>query len=208
MRRFLFLGLIAGSAAGFAQSGPTAADAAHAPLVKATPPLQVAHLPLAFERNSQGSKDRYIARGQGYTIGLEDAKATIAYASGEARKAVSLEFAGAQPGTATPGPELPGKINVIRGNDPRKWQLGLSTYERVSWAGVYPGIDVVYYGNQQQLEYDFVVSPGADPRTIRMRFTGAERLELNAQGELEVYAGGAGVVTASRAAPLSECHQR
>jgi hypothetical protein len=97
-----------------------------------------------------------------------------------------MEFAGARQALATPGQELPGKVNYIRGNDPRQWQLGLPTYERVTYHEVYPGIDVVYYGNQKQLEFDLVLRPGADPGKIRLKFAGAQKLSLGRAGELLV----------------------
>ena len=58
---------------------------------------------------------------------------------------------------------LQGTANYIVGNDPAKWHTSVPTYARVRYASVYPGVDLVYYGNQRQLEYDFVVAPGADP---------------------------------------------
>ena len=64
--------------------------------------------------------------------------------------------------------ELPGKSNYFIGNDPKKWRTDVPTYGKVKYAGVYPGIDLVYYGNQRQLEYDFVVAPGADPEAITL----------------------------------------
>ena len=79
-----------------------------------------------------------------------------------------------------------GKVNIIQGNDPKQWQLGLSTYDRVSWPNVYPGIDVVYYGNQQQLEFDLVVKPGADPRAIRLKVGGAGKLSIDGSGALDL----------------------
>jgi hypothetical protein len=167
----------------FGAPGPTA-EAQPAPALKNLPKL-----PLAFERTQEGGKDRYVARGQGYLIGLENARATVNAASekgGTSEKAVSLEFAGSHPGKPAPGPELPGKVNIIRGNDPQKWQIGLSTYERVSWPDVYPGIDVVYYGNQQQLEFDLVVKPGAEPGAIRLKVDGAEKLSIDQSGALDL----------------------
>src|SRR5258708_10348086 len=65
--------------------------------------------------------------------------------------------------------ELPGKSNYFIGNDPAKWRTNVPTYAKVKYQDVYPGIDLVYYGNQQQLEYDFVVAPGADPKAISLR---------------------------------------
>ena len=68
----------------------------------------------------------------------------------------------ARQAVAVPEKELPGKVNYILGNDPRRWRFGLSTYERVTYPDLYPGIDVVYYGNQKQLEFDMVLKPGVD----------------------------------------------
>jgi hypothetical protein len=71
--------------------------------------------------------------------------------------------------------ELPGKVNYILGNDPRNWQIGLPTWARVTYPDTYPGIDVIYYGSQQQLEFDLVVKLGADPGSIRMKIEGGGR---------------------------------
>ena len=59
--------------------------------------------------------------------------------------------------------------NYYQGADPKGWLTGIRHYGRVSYKDVYPGIDVVYYGNQRQLEYDFVVTR-ADPKDIRLKF--------------------------------------
>src|SRR5262249_42691498 len=64
--------------------------------------------------------------------------------------------------------ELPGKSNYFIGNDPKKWRRNVPNYAKVKYANVYPGIDLLYCGNQRQLEYDFVVQPGANPRQIRL----------------------------------------
>src|SRR5262249_24807680 len=85
---------------------------------------------------------------------------------------------------------LPGVVNYFLGNDPNQWHTGIATYARVQYDDVYAGIDLVYYGNQRQLEYDFVVRPGADPNVIRLGFAGAERVEVDAAGDLVVRAGG------------------
>ena len=63
---------------------------------------------------------------------------------------------------------LPGKSNYFRGNDPKQWRRNVPNYAKVKYEDVYPGIDLIYYGNQGQLEYDFVVAPGADPQAIRL----------------------------------------
>jgi photosystem II stability/assembly factor-like uncharacterized protein len=145
-----------------------------------------ARLPLAFEKQAGGSGERFVARGQGYVIGVEKGKALIGvFSKDKKHHAVSLEFAGSQPSRhAVPGSELPGKVNYIHGNDPRKWQIGLPTYARVTYPDTYPGIDVVYYGNQQQLEFDLVVKPGARPQAIRLKVGGAGKLSIDASGAL------------------------
>ena len=79
---------------------------------------------------------------------------------------------------------LPGTVNYFVGNDPDRWREGIPTYARAQFKNVYPGIDLVYYGNQQQLEYDFVVSPGASPESIRLHFSGADKVEVSPEGGL------------------------
>lgn len=83
--------------------------------------------------------------------------------------------------------ELEGKVNYFRGNDPAKWQTGVSTFAKVRYIDVYPGIDIEYYGNQKQLEYDFVIAPGRDPSAIALEFAGADGFEVEtATGDLLV----------------------
>ncbi|MDE1160633.1 MAG: chitobiase/beta-hexosaminidase C-terminal domain-containing protein [Acidobacteriaceae bacterium] len=86
---------------------------------------------------------------------------------------------------------LPGTANYLLGNDPTEWHTNVPTFAKVEYPGVYPGVDLLYYGNQRQLEYDFVVAPGASARPVRLHFTGAEDLHIGNQGQLNirVYAG-------------------
>ena len=79
---------------------------------------------------------------------------------------------------------LPGKSNYFLGNDPDKWRTNVPHYAKVQYKDVYPGVDLVYYGNQRQLEYDLVVRPGTDPGAITLSFEGVERLRIDAQGDL------------------------
>jgi len=80
-----------------------------------------------------------------------------------------MELVGANPRAMAAGLDpLPGKSNYFIGNDPKKWRTNVPNYAKVKYRDVYPGVDLVYYGNQGQLEYDFVVRPGADPRAIKM----------------------------------------
>jgi hypothetical protein len=80
--------------------------------------------------------------------------------------------------------ELSGKSNYLIGNDPKKWRTGVATYAKVKYEGIYSGIDLVYYGNDRQLEYDFIVSPHANPQRIAFTITGAQKITQTAQGGL------------------------
>src|SRR5260370_11306773 len=87
---------------------------------------------------------------------------------------------GANPAAATTGTDpLPGKSNYVIGNDPHRWRSGIPQFAGVHYASVYPGIDLVFYGNQGQLEYDFKVAPGAEPSQAELEFDGADKLELS-----------------------------
>ena len=102
-----------------------------------------------------------------------------------------MQLAGANPAAAASGSSpLPGKSNYFIGNDPAKWHSGVPQFARVRYQGVYPGVDLVYYGNQGRLEYDFEVAPGADPRQIALRFQGQESANLDAGGNLILASGG------------------
>ncbi len=80
--------------------------------------------------------------------------------------------------------EQAGKTNYFIGNDPKEWRTNVPTYAKVKYEGIYSGIDLVYYGNQRQLEYDFIVAPGADPGRIAFDISGAKRIRRDAKGEL------------------------
>src|SRR5437762_2572310 len=157
-------------------------------------------LPLHFEANQgQTHQDvRFLARGAGYSLYLTAGEAVLVLTkpNPDATQArgtpvvVRMSVVGAAPKPLVSGlDELPGKANYLIGN-PAKWRTNVPTYAKVHYRAVYPGIDLVYYGNQRQLEYDFVVAPGADPNRIVLGFQGAERLEINAEGELVLHAAG------------------
>ena len=150
-------------------------------------------LPLAFEKENKGEEERFTAHSPGYAVGIQHGTATIRITPTDGGRAhvVSLEFTGSRAAAAEPLSQLPGKVNYIRGNDPRLWRIGLPTWRRVKYRDIYPGIDVVYYGNGQQLEFDLVLKPGADPDLIRMKVEGHSRLSLEASGALKVETGGA-----------------
>ena len=98
-----------------------------------------------------------------------------------------MQLEGARAADAVSGEDaLPGTANYFVGNRPEDWQARIPTYSRVRYAGVYPGVDVVYYGNRQQLEYDFVVAPHADASQIKLRFDGAKDISIDAKGDLAI----------------------
>ena len=159
-------------------------------------------LPMSFEPN-EGQTDprvQFLSRGRGYALLLTSTEAVISLRDGRkgrasrskpAQLAVRMSLEGATPGIQAQGlNELAGTVNYFVGSDPKKWRSGISTYAKVKYPEIYPGIDLVYYGNQQELEFDFIVAPGADPRLIALSFEGADRLEVGWQGELSLHLGG------------------
>jgi hypothetical protein len=96
-----------------------------------------------------------------------------------------VQFIGANPSPRIVGKEtLPGRVNYLSGKDSGQWLTGVTTYAKVAYEGIYPGVDMVYYGNQGKLEYDFVVSPGADPRQVKLAFRGVDKIDISPAGEL------------------------
>ena len=152
-----------------------------------------AKLPLAFERN-QGQADSrvaFMAHGIAYSVFLTKQEAVLTLAGPEGRSNVlRMGLASANPNPAISGLErLAGQSNYLIGNDHTKWHTGVLSFGRVRYEGVYPGIDLVYYGNRGQLEYDFLAAPGSDPSRIRLRFAGARRMRVAADGDLVLAAG-------------------
>ena len=96
-----------------------------------------------------------------------------------------MKFVGANPRARVAGEgALPGKVNYFIGNDPARWHTGVSTFNRVRVEEIYPGVNLVYYGNEQRLEYDLVVAPQADPAAIAIHFDGPEKVRVDARGDL------------------------
>ena len=103
----------------------------------------------------------------------------------EAGGALRMKLRNANPAVKVTGvDELAGKSNYFVGNDPTKWRTNVPTYRSVKYEGIYSGIDLVYYGNQRQLEYDFIVAPAADPRRIAFDVRGARRIRSDEHGDL------------------------
>src|SRR2546426_7315233 len=173
-------------------------------------------LPLSFEAND-GQADpqvKFLSRGRGYTLFLTSTEAVLVLREGGSARNVAggppaakrergealsgtvlrMRFVGANPAPAVAGVgELPGKSNYFVGNDPKKWRANVLTYAKVEYRDVYPGVNLVYYGNQRQLEHDFVVSPGADPKAITLAFEGMDGVAIDGLGDLVLRADGGGV---------------
>lgn len=116
---------------------------------------------------------------------------TSAPRAGAGAAAVRMRFAGSRPASAIEGLDpLPGKTHYFIGKDPRRWRTGVTTYARVVYKEIYPGVDVVYRSNDGQLEYDFVVAPNGAATKIRLSFDGADRVRVDPDGNLVVSAAG------------------
>jgi hypothetical protein len=150
--------------------------------------------PLSFEPNlnQTNAEVKFLARGDGYILFLTGKDAVFSMGRTAASKAVmSMSLLGANENPRFSGmDELPGKSNYIIGNQPEKWHTNIPNYRKVSEKNIYPGIDLVYYGTQRQLEYDFVIAPGANPSKIQIAFKGANNLHTDANGDLVLSAAG------------------
>jgi hypothetical protein len=165
--------------------------------VKAVPKAQAmvhyAQLPLSFEpnRGQTSANVQWLARGPEYTLFLGGSDAVLQLnqivpgkrgavsprdmMSSINSSAVRMSLLGAGSSPQSAGEDLQsGKANYFTGNDPAKWQHDVPMYGKVRTQSVYPGVDLVYYGHRGELEYDFVVAPGADASAIKLRFDGAK----------------------------------
>ena len=164
-------------------------------------------LPLGFEMN-QGQTNpqvKYTARGNNYSVFLTPNETVFALTSGRHSKTAASLVRGAQSQTGetaksavidmrllggnpnpqiSAGSELPGAINYYVGSNPKNWRTGVKQFASVAYSDVYPGVNMVFHGEQRQLEFDFVVAPGADAKTIGMGFEGAEKLTTDDSGNL------------------------
>jgi fibronectin type 3 domain-containing protein len=206
VKTFLLAAVVA--AAGTAPGAPV--PVAAAPAIAARPQgvtVATVHgrLPIRFEPNV-GQADpsvQYLARGDGFSVGLTGRGAVLALAAdqprrpaGRSRIPADTAFLHIDPVGAVHRPVLRAErrqesvSNYFIGNDRSKWRSNVANYGAVRYQQVYPGIDWVVYGNPDQLEYDLVVSPKADPRRIRFQVGGADSLALDEQGNLLIHAGG------------------
>jgi hypothetical protein len=166
-------------------------------------------LPLTFEAApGQGANaTRYVARGNGYALSLTNTDAILV--AGATSRPVGLSHAQARTATlqfhlqgANPHATAAGlqqqhaTVNYFTGADSRNWQTGVHTYGRVAFHSAYPGINVIYYGTQGHLEYDFQVAPGARPSTIRLEISGSKGLKLDTHGNLIIASNAGNIVEA------------
>ncbi len=181
------LALLIGSLANGAGSSALAAETK---LSSAQRP-SLAGRPLNFESNLGQAPTgvQFIAHGPAYAIELTEREAALSFGgqASNAAKLIRLRVQGGDP-QARPAAEepLPGRVNYFIGNNPSNWRTNIATYNKVRYASVYPGIDLVYYGTEGKLEYDFAVSPGSDPKRIGLDFEGAQRLRLDRHGNLKI----------------------
>src|SRR6266566_2282903 len=176
-----------------------------------TAPISAAQLyalPMQFEPNA-GQTDEpvlFLSRGRGYTLFLTPTQAVLCLRAtvgssandkanrqqhkpsaenkiAQAELRMTLLGANAQPRVEGLD-QLPGTVNYFVGNYPSQWRSAIPTFAKVKYHQVYPGVDLVYYGNQRQVEYDFLVGAHADPARIAIGFDGADRLEIDGQGDL------------------------
>jgi len=171
-------------------------------------------LPLSFEPNvgqSDATVD-FLSRASGYTLFLTRGEAVLSLQEQRREKSfeilqepvqsnhpqtrlnstvLRMQLVGSDLDASVRGlHELPGRSNYIHGKNPKDWHTNVASYARVQYEDVYPGVNLVYYGNQGQLEYDFTVSPGTNPHRIAMQFAGARHLHIDATtGDLVMNAG-------------------
>ena len=163
-----------------------------------------AKLPLSFEPCFEamcaeaGSQAKYFSRGSGYVLFLASTEAVLdAGPSKKSALRMKLLRSNSKASIEAMDP-LPGKSNYFIGKNPKSWRSNVTNYAKVKYRNVYPGVDLVYYGNGSQLEYDFVVAAGGDPRAIALTFPGARSVSVDQGGTSWWLQTGAKLFSASR----------
>jgi len=176
--------------------------------------------PLSFEANlGQADKSvKFVARGVGYQLHLTSTQAVLSLnkeAGGKHKQSeknfrsrqnsrtssvsdvVRMTVLNARSDATVSGEDvLPGKVNYLLGNDPQSWRTNVATYGKVRYKNVYQGIDLVYYGNQRSLEYDFHLAPSANPQEIRLGIEGVKRTQIDSvTGDLIMHLSSGEVIT-------------
>jgi Beta-propeller repeat/Abnormal spindle-like microcephaly-assoc'd, ASPM-SPD-2-Hydin len=176
-----------------------------APISAAHASVQYGKLPLAFEPNlgQSNGQAKYLAHGDGYSLFLASDEAVLVLGRSSKNKSglhaqsnvLRMQLVGAnQAALFSAIDELPGKANYFLGRNPDGWHTDVPTYRKIAERGIYPGVDLVYYGTQRQLEYDFVVAPDADVAPIRLEIQGGQNLRIDSQGQLVVATSGGNVL--------------
>jgi uncharacterized protein (TIGR03437 family) len=153
----------------------------------AAPVVKVPDVPLSFEpnRGQAAANVRYLARSNSYALYLACGE-TLLYGKGSALRTM---ISGADPSCRITGEAPQASIsNYFVGRDPQKWRTSIPNFTKVRYSGIYRGIDLIYYGKDGHLEYDWIVSPGADAGLIRMTFATADRLRIDSSGDLVIRA--------------------
>src|SRR6267154_1641580 len=149
--------------------------------------LKTEGLPIAFEPNLKQADARYkfLTHQNGLVMGFLDhsVELRLATKTGSA-DVLGISFENSHGSIASTEKLLPGQVNYLRGSTPADFQRNIPTYARVRYTSLYPGTDLVFYGNGSRLEHDFVLAPSADPRAIALRFTGMRQLQLTPAGDL------------------------
>ena len=147
------------------------------------------NLPLWFEAADQAT---FTTRSPDAEFAITANGAEITLHKSDTQTAnVRMSFVGGNTATQLRGEQLlPGKVNRFIGNDASQWHTGLSTFAQVQLENIYPGVNVTYYGKAKQLEYDFNLAAGVNPETIALRFDGAEKISMDAQGQLVLQVNG------------------
>jgi len=166
--------------AGFALVMPLAAEAPGSGIEK------FGNTPLVFEPNygQVDSSVRFLSRGDRFGFFLTDTEAIVSL-SGSTPALLRMQLVGQNPHPQISGSGTqPGASHYFKGSDAAKWQQSVPHFLKVDYREVYPGIDLTYYGNQRQLEYDFTVRPHANPKAIELKFSGADQIEIGSEGDL------------------------
>ncbi|MGE5398582.1 MAG: SBBP repeat-containing protein [Chitinophagales bacterium] len=145
------------------------------------------NIPLCFIEN-RGQLDKqvfYYADGGTRGLYFTSSGLTFTLVTEEKRWAVKMNFVGAKNVTPYGESLTPTKVSYLKGQ-PKDWKTGLSTYSRVIYPDLWPGIDLVFKGDSKGLKYEFVVAPGADPKKVKLAWQGAESITINRQGEMQI----------------------
>ncbi len=150
-----------------------------------------ANLPLSFEPAIVAG--RYLAHSGRYAVSIGATESSVVVTDPKSKSSRGLRFvlenANAAASIEALEP-LPSVTNYYVGADPQKWRLGVKNFARLRAKSIYPGVDIVYYGDQRRLEFDFVVAPQADPSAIALNFSGMDKLYTGTEGDLVAELGG------------------